>query len=65
MTRPLHTYVAIYRGRQIEVQAPDLWTAKATAIGQFGIGQKQARLMAIVLARTADGELVNTIPQLN
>jgi len=63
--RPLHTYVAIYRGRQHVVRAPDLWTAKRTAMAYFGLNTKHANLMAIVLARTASGEPVNTIPQIS
>lgn len=65
MTRPLHTYVVVYRGRKQTIKAPDLWTAKNTAISLLGLTRKQSHLMAIVLAETADGEKVNTIPQIS
>lgn len=51
----MHGYIAIFRGRRIELRAPSLLAAKQEAVRQLKLTKRQVHLLCVALAELADG----------
>lgn len=54
-TQPEHTYIAFYRGKQLEVKAPTSYDAQRRAALLWGAGRR-AWDVTVMLAQKADGQ---------
>lgn len=54
-TEPLHTYIAYFNGKQLEVQAPTSYQAQQRAAMLWGVGKRSWKV-TVMLARKADGQ---------
>lgn len=59
----MNTYVAIWHGHSIEIQAESLYRAKLEAIRQFKPNKKQESLISVTLCKLADGTQVLIAPE--
>lgn len=56
----MNTYIAIYNGKQIEVQAEGLYSAKCAAADKLKVPKGKLGLLAIMLAEKNGEPVVHT-----
>jgi hypothetical protein len=59
----MHTYVAVYAGRQETILASSLYAAKQLALKKFNPPKRRQGEVGIYLAALADGTEVQIVPQ--